>query len=118
MTSSKVEDTSSDKVDGLPSAGQGTFQRGCAFPTLVCNKGKPEVCLQDLTESCDIEACILQHERKHLEDIALEHIDVCDGREDGQLAQTPLSRKVLLERSAINVEKTCLRQLLIPFLFQ
>ncbi|MEO8385399.1 MAG: hypothetical protein ABI583_09165, partial [Betaproteobacteria bacterium] len=79
---------------------------------LVCNKGKPEICLQDQTESCDIESCILQHETKHIEDIAAERIDVCDSREDGQLAQTPKARKVVLERSAIIVEQTCLRLLL------
>lgn len=96
----------------LPPVPAKVYRACAAFPTLVCHQGRPQICLQDVGENCDIEACVMQHEQKHLDDIAREGIDVCRGREDGQLAQTPYSQKVLLERSAIKVEQSCLQGLL------
>ena len=94
-------------------AGTLSIRRGCAtFPTLVCQGGKPEICLQEASEGCDIEPCIVEHEKKHLQDIAGQRLEVCTGIADGQLAQTPLSRKVVLERAAITVEQSCLQRLL------
>jgi hypothetical protein len=90
----------------------GVLHRGCDFPTLVCHGGRPEICLQEISEQCSIESCIVKHEAKHLEDIAGERIEVCEGRENGQLALTPLGQKVLLERAAIKVEQSCLQGLL------
>ncbi len=86
--------------------------RGCAFPTIVCQGGKPRTCFQELREQCGVEACIIQHEETHIKDIADAKIEVCAGRTDGQLAQTPIGSKVTLERSAIKVEQACLRALL------
>lgn len=93
-------------------SGPRALHRGCEFPTLICHGGKPEVCIQEALDQCNIESCIVQHESRHIDDIADEGLPVCEGRKDGQLAQTPLGRKVVLERSAIKVEQACLRALL------